>query len=86
MREESHQARANAILGMRQRIRSKFQDIRSRPDIFQELWRYIASVQDNEEEEDQLEASPPPKKSKKRKAGNDNDGVRGQKAKRGRGK
>ena len=85
MREESHQARANAILGMRQRIRSKFQDIRSRPDIFQELWRYIASVQDNEEE-DELEASPPPKKSKKRKAGNDNDGVRGQKAKRGRGK
>ena len=64
-----YKTRADAVLNMRQHIRTKFQDIRLRQDICRELWRFIDITMDKEAEE----PPPPAKKAKKRKATNEDD-------------
>ena len=68
MHTDGQKARADAILEMRRYIRSKYQDIRARADIFRDMWGYIDKLTGQEV------AEPPPKPKKttrKRKARKD---------------
>ncbi|KAH9940454.1 uncharacterized protein BXZ73DRAFT_42719 [Epithele typhae] len=67
MRDRPYLERADAILDMRQSVRKKYQDIRSKHEVFKEMWIYIDSV---------AERRPDVKskgKGKKRKAPSRND-------------